>query len=1020
MNNPKGPVRLASLVFVLGLSTLFNLGRSARDGVEDVQTSVTPWSGYYWPLMSRNECGGIRGNLYEGDGPLARYDQAFLQSGANSAQDWEYSHHRLEGGNYYTKEAVIPGYYAECWTVSWFGHCHSWAASSIIEPQPTATSSSNAVSFDVGDKKGLLAESWSDANATWIFSTEAGDSLPPQDAWDFHSSLIHYLKTLDQPIILDINNDRNLDEIWNFPVYRYRLQWSDDGGSRHFQTLLYSPSDTVNPDYVDDFSNHIPFECRYTAYDSNNDGLYDDRDSWVWDSDSPYFVEFAWFATSPIPNNPNLTSERVRSIIAEGVPADCSTAIVCPRTVGGSWTSACVSTRRPGAYARWYTFSWTAGRTATIDLTSSQANAYLYLLTPDGEVEAADDDGGGGTNARIQRSLSQAGPYTIEVTTSVPGQTGGFTLALTGCPIPCGTPSLVSPANGATNAAEPVTFRWNAASGAGSYELEYKAGASGLPVTRAGLTGTTQTEAEVGNAGETITWKVRANCGSATGSWSPEWTLTLAGGGASCATAIVCPQTVSGSWTNACVSARRLGSNARWYTFVGTAGQAVTIDLMSSAVDPFLYLVAPDGTVEAADDDGGEGTNSRIRRSLSQTGTYTIEATMYGLSQTGDFTLALGDRCTAPIGCPTTLDGSWTSDCVSEKRTGSSGRRYMFVGTAGQAVTIDLSSNAVDPYLYLVAPDDRVEASDDDSGDHWNARITRTLRQTGTYTIEATTYYPDLPGDFTLALTGCGMTCGTPTPLIPDDGAANIAEPVTFRWSAVSGATSYELQYRSGVSGTPVTRAGLTGTKRTEPDVGNAGDTIFWSVRAVCGSATGSWSTEQSYRLAGGGSCTVPVDCPATVNGSWTSGCVSERRRESYTIRYTFVGTAGQAVTIDLSSNAVDPYLYLAAPDGTVEASDDDSGDHWNARITRTLRQTGTYTIEATTYYAGLSGDFTLTLTGCGTRGGIPMPRSPNDGAMSDEPLDKSGTSGTRTEPDVGTAGTAISRKTRADRLPFS
>jgi len=47
--------------------------------------------------------------------------------------------------------------------------------------------------------------------------------------------------------------------------------------------------------------------------------------------------------------------------------------------------------------------------------------------------------------------------------------------------------------------------------------------------------------------------------------------------------------------------------------------------------------------------------------------------------------------------------------------------------------------------------------------------------------------------------------------------------------------------------------------------------------------------------------------------------------------------------------------------DGNLIIEDDDGGHNYNSRITKSL-EAGTYTIEATTYSAGRTGEFSLTL----------------------------------------------------------
>lgn len=68
--------------------------------------------------------------------------------------------------------------------------------------------------------------------------------------------------------------------------------------------------------------------------------------------------------------------------------------------------------------------------------------------------------------------------------------------------------------------------------------------------------------------------------------------------------------------------------------------------------------------------------------------------------------------------------------------------------------------------------------------------------------------------------------------------------------------------------------------------------------------------------------------------------------------RYSFIGTAGQYVSIamerDKLSPKLDPYLELKDPYGTIVISDDDSGGNGNSLIdTYYLQTAGTYTIIA-------------------------------------------------------------------------
>ena len=113
----------------------------------------------------------------------------------------------------------------------------------------------------------------------------------------------------------------------------------------------------------------------------------------------------------------------------------CTQRLTGDGTVSGRWAAGCDSAARAGRHARWYEFTLAGRREVVIDLRSGAADSYLYLRSGAGErigtAIASDDDGGRGYDSRIARTLG-AGTYTIEATTYGSGETGGFTLTLSG------------------------------------------------------------------------------------------------------------------------------------------------------------------------------------------------------------------------------------------------------------------------------------------------------------------------------------------------------------------------------------------------------------------------------------------------------------------------------------------------------------------------------------------------------------------------------------------------------------
>ena len=100
------------------------------------------------------------------------------------------------------------------------------------------------------------------------------------------------------------------------------------------------------------------------------------------------------------------------------------------------------------------------------------------------------------------------------------------------------------------------------------------------------------------------------------------------------------------------------------------------------------------------------------------------------------------------------------------------------------------------------------------------------------------------------------------------------------------------------------------------------------------------------------------------ISGAWIAEYESVNRPDRYARFYSFTLDQEQRVRIELTSTE-DTYLYLLTGSGTggsVIESDDDGGSGTNSTIVRDLAAGG-YTIEATTYSSGETGDFGLAVS---------------------------------------------------------
>ena len=221
-----------------------------------------------------------------------------------------------------------------------------------------------------------------------------------------------------------------------------------------------------------------------------------------------------------------------------------------------------------------------------------------------------------------------------------------------------------------------------------------------------------------------------------------------------------------GRWTTEdCDSRFRAGSGAHTYRFRVATAVRVRVDLTSAGADPYLYLLAEDGTRIADNDDGGAKLDARVERDLLP-GVYMIEATTVGGRSRGvaDFAISVSQVAgcepvhlgTLEPGTDLTASGSWTLDtCGSRFVVEHPAHGYTFSLEQAGRVRIDLTSENGDPVMSLTSVSGGVIGANDDGGERRNSRIVQYL-QAGVYFIEATTYlerdYQPLRADFDLTV----------------------------------------------------------------------------------------------------------------------------------------------------------------------------------------------------------------------------------------------------------------------------
>ncbi|MBE9042672.1 DVUA0089 family protein [Oscillatoriales cyanobacterium LEGE 11467] len=197
------------------------------------------------------------------------------------------------------------------------------------------------------------------------------------------------------------------------------------------------------------------------------------------------------------------------------------------------------------------------------------------------------------------------------------------------------------------------------------------------------------------------------------------------------------------------------------YTFEGSAGDRISIEMQSGEIDPYLILLAPGGRELAQDDDSGGGTNAQIVVQLPESGTYTLIANSYAGDESGAYRLELKTtRTEGSIPKPQETGGTillergelGPGDTVLPNDN-SFFDLHSFEGRAGQTVTITLESDQFDTYLVLLDSEgSAIDQNDDARNGNTNSMLRVTLPQSGTYRVVVNSYDNTGNGRYTLTV----------------------------------------------------------------------------------------------------------------------------------------------------------------------------------------------------------------------------------------------------------------------------
>ena len=467
--------------------------------------------------------------------------------------------------------------------------------------------------------------------------------------------------------------------------------------------------------------------------------------------------------------------------------------------------------------------------------------ATVYLFTP---VKSSQQLPNLKANTPYYWRVASTGSYTASATPvlimSAWSTVWSFTTAKETPPQPPAMPTLLSPANGATDVTRPVTLTWNAVSSASCYLVQVASDtAFNTATTYTFIPTTTSQQVSSLKANTLYYWRARAVAGSTSmmSAWSTVWSFTTAKEtppAPPAAPMLISPTNGATGLVQPVTLTWNAVSSAYCYTV------QVSIDTAFSTAIAMTFTTR----------------DTRLQTPPLRYGTlhyWHVRA----LSSTG-------------------IAGSWSAEwSFTTFKPAAPALISPINGATGLTNPITLTWNAVSGayasaycYYVMVAPDTTFNTATSACLATSATKITLPAMKAG-----ATFYWR--------VCVVAGSTCGTaigammsdwstvwsfttakvtppappaiPTLISPTNGATGVARPVTLTWHAVSSATCYLVQVAPDTAfNTATSYTFVPTTASQQVSYLKANTLYYWRVRAVAGSSIlmSDWSTVWSFTTA--------------------------------------------------------------------------------------------------------------------------------------------------------------------------
>jgi Caspase domain len=444
-------------------------------------------------------------------------------------------------------------------------------------------------------------------------------------------------------------------------------------------------------------------------------------------------------------------------------------------------------------YADPYTFRGRAGQVVTVRMRSSAFDAYVMMMGPGDFNQQNDDEAAPATDAGLTVTLPRDGDYTIFATSLLGNQTGAYTLQVSAGG---NAPQQAVAAGGPIQIGQSV----RGALAAGDQQLE--SGEFADTFTLAAERGQTlviemastdfdpylivrgpgglSEDNDDGDQGSLnsrvrvtvpasgqITIRPTSFASGQTGAYTLSVRAESAGAQAAASSpapassgAISVGQRVNAALANG-DGLLNSGELRDVYTLRGRRGQQLEVRMNSAEFDPYVAIFGPGDFTSFNDDDAeNNSTNSRMLVTLPADGDYQIMATSYAAGERGSYSLSVLETNDVDPGqgvgasadrlrIGRSVNGTLAAG-DSTLRSGEFTDTYRFQGEAGQRIRIEMSSQAFDSYVVLVAPSGAQEENDDGPAGVGDSVLETQLAESGEYALIATSFQPGESGAYTL------------------------------------------------------------------------------------------------------------------------------------------------------------------------------------------------------------------------------------------------------------------------------